>query len=142
MTPELRRHFSAPPDRGLLVGRVEPGGPADRAGVEVGDVLLEAGGVAQRRTWDLVRVVAPAAEGQRLSLRILRDGKARTLEVVPAGPAAPWLDPEEIGRWLERGMQLGSEELREQLRAIERRLEDLEKKMDRERERREGAERT
>jgi len=141
MTPELRQHFEAPSDRGLLVTRVEPGQPAERAGVRVGDVILEAGGVAQRRTWDLVRVVGQAPEGEKLPLRILRHGKLRTIEVVPVGMAAPWPDPQGIVDWLERGMQMGSEELREQLRELERRLEELEKRLE-EQQQREGAERT
>jgi membrane-associated protease RseP (regulator of RpoE activity) len=142
MTPELRQHFQAPPDRGLLVTRVEPGQPAERAGVKVGDVILEAGGEAQRDTWDLVRVVGRAPEGEKLPLRVLRDGKTRTLEVVPVGVAAPWPDPQGIAEWIERGMQMGSEELREHLRELERRLEELERRMEEERLEREGAERT
>jgi len=140
MTPELRQHFEAPPDRGLLVTRVEPGQPAERAGVRVGDVILEAAGVAQRRSWDLVRVVGQAPEGEKLPLRILRRGKLQTIEVVPVGIAAPWPDPQGIADWIERGMRMGSEELREQLRELERRLEELEKRL--EEQPREGAERT
>ena len=142
MTPELRRHFEAPDDRGLLVTRVEPGRPADRAGVEVGDVILEAGGEPQHRSYDLVRVVGRAPAGQALPLRVLRRGKVRTLSVVPEGPSAPWPDPGAFADWLERGMQMGSEELREQLRALEQRLEQLERRLEQERELRDGAERT
>ena len=142
MTPELRQHFQAPRDRGLLVSRVEPGRPAARAGVTVGDVILEAGGEAQRRTFDWVRVVARAPAGKHLPLRILRKGKARTIVVLPEGSQTPWPDASGIAEWLERGMQMGSEELREQLRILERRLKELEKKIEEEREIRDGAERT
>jgi hypothetical protein len=142
MTPELRQHFEAPPDRGLLVTRVEPGRPAARAGVEVGDVILEAGGEPQRRSYDLVRVVGRAAAGEELPLRILRQGKVRTLAVVPEGAAAPWPDPGAWADWLERGMQMGSEELREQLQEMERRLQELERQIEEQRQQREGAERT
>jgi len=142
MTPELREHFHAPPDRGLLVTRVEPGRPAERAGVKVGDVILEAGGEAQRGTWDLVRVVGRAPEGEKLPLHVLRDGKSRTIEVVPEGVATPWPDPQGISEWIERGMQMGTEELREHLQEIERRLEELEKRIEEERQRRDGAKRT
>lgn len=142
MTPELREHFEAPADRGLLVTRVESGRPAARAGVAVGDVILEAGGVPQRSTWDLVRVVGRAPTGEKLVLRVLRKGKPRTLEVVPDGPAIAWPDPEAFAEWLERGFALGSEELRHQLHQLEKRLEELERKIEEERESREGAERT
>jgi C-terminal processing protease CtpA/Prc len=142
MTPELRTHFEAPPDRGLLVTRVEPGQPAERAGIEVGDVILEAGGVAQRRTWDLVRVVSQAPAGEKLPIRLLRKGKTRTVEVVPEGIAVTVPDPDRIVELLERGIQMGSEEFREQLRELERRLEELEKRMEEEKAIRDGAERT
>ena len=42
LTEELREHFGAPPDRGVLVARVEPGRPGQRGGLLVGDVLLDA----------------------------------------------------------------------------------------------------
>ncbi|MBW2315803.1 MAG: PDZ domain-containing protein [Deltaproteobacteria bacterium] len=142
MTPELRRHFDAPADRGLLVTRVEPGRPGAEAGVEVGDVILEVGGEAQRRPFDLLRVVGRAPAGEKLPLRLLRRGKTRRVDVVPTGPATPWPDPAGIAEWLERGMQLGSKELREQLRVLERHLEELEKRLQEEKEIREGAERT
>lgn len=141
MTPELREHFKAPPDRGLLVTRLEPERPAERAGLKVGDVIVEAGGEAQRRTWDLVRVVGRAPEGQKLALRVVRDGRTRTIDVVPQGPATPWPDAQGISEWIERGMQMGSEELRHHLREIERRLEELEKRID-EQQHPEGSERT
>lgn len=142
MTPELRQHFGAPPDRGLLVVRVEADRPAARAGLAVGDVILEADGEAQRRTWDLVRVVGRAPEGRTLPLRVLRSGRTRIVEVVPSGAPMPWPDPGELGEWLDRGMQMGSRELRRQLRALERRLEQLEQKIEQEPEDRDGAERT
>jgi len=142
MTPALREHFEAPADRGLLVTKVEPGRPAERAGLRVGDVILEAGGEPQRRTYDLVRVVGRAPGGEKLPLRILRKGKARTLEVVPEGAAAPWPDPGAWADWLEHGMQMGSEELREQLRSLEKRLEELEREIQKQHESRQGAERT
>lgn len=142
MTPELRAHFEAPPDRGLLVTRVEPGQPGDRAGVEVGDVILEVDGLAQRRTWDLLRAVGQAPEGEKLPLGILRKGKRRTIHVVPEGRGTTLPDPSSIIELLERGIQMGSEEFREQLRQLERRLEELEKKIEEEKAIRDGAERT
>jgi serine protease Do len=44
LTPELRRHFGAPGGHGVLVARVVPGSAAERAGVGVGDVVVEVGG--------------------------------------------------------------------------------------------------
>ena len=142
MTPELRQHFEAPPDRGLLVTRVEPGQPAAAAGIEVGDVLLQAGETALRGSYDLVRAVGRAPEGEKLELVVLRKDKTRTVAVVPRGTAAPWPDPEGWAEWLEEGVQRGSREMRERMRELEKRLEELEKRLEEEREIRNGAERT
>jgi len=142
MTPELRRHFQAPEDRGLLVTRVAPDRPAARAGLKVGDVILEAGGEVQRRSYDLVRVVGRAEQGTPLRLQVLRGGKTRTIDVIPEGTAAPWPDPGAWAEWLERNLQMGSEELREQLERLEERLEELERRLDEQRQPPDGAERT
>jgi len=142
LTPELRRHLGAPTDRGLLVARVEPGGPAGRAGVRVGDVLLAAGGEPLEATYDLVRVVGRTPAGEPLTLRLLRDGETLALEVRPEGAALPWPDPGAWSEWLERGFEMGSRELRDRLRELERRLEELERRMDEERPLPEDAERT
>ena len=39
LTPELREHFRAPSDRGVMIARVEPKSVAETAGLAVGDVL-------------------------------------------------------------------------------------------------------
>ena len=54
MTPELRAWFQAPQTAGVLVTRVEPDSPAQEAGVQVGDVIVEAGGEALETPRDLV----------------------------------------------------------------------------------------
>jgi membrane-associated protease RseP (regulator of RpoE activity) len=133
MTPELREHLKAPEDRGLLVGRVEPERPAARAGLRVGDVIVSAGGKPMRRPFDLVRVVGRATAHQPLELRIVRDGKQRTLSVEPELEPTPWADPDRWAEWLEKGMHRGSKELRRQLQMLERRLEELERRFERER---------
>ena len=133
LTPELREHFAAPTDRGLLVARVLPDRPASRAGVRVGDVLLDANGEPLRVTADLLRIVAGVEEGERLSVRLVRAGKERTLELEPEGeahagiPADAW---EGWNRWFHRGMRQGSRELRQRLEELEDRLEDLERRLE------------
>jgi predicted metalloprotease with PDZ domain len=129
MTPELREHLGAPSDRGVLVARVEPGSPAERAGMRVGDVVVAAGGEPVSRPWDLIRRVGSVEAGSELALDVVRDGTPHALRATPEGPAAPWLDPERLGAWVGRGLRGGSEMLRERLDALERRLEELERRL-------------
>jgi predicted metalloprotease with PDZ domain len=129
LTPELREHLGAPSDRGVLVSRVEKDGAAERAGVKVGDVVTSVDGEPVERPFDLVRRVGSAGEGSTLALGIVREREASTVQVAPAGPAQPWVDPEHWGEWMERGMREGSAELRKRLEELERRLKELEERL-------------
>jgi len=64
---------------GLLIVSVESGGPAERAGVMVGDILVRFAGEPVARTGDLQRLLATAAPGSEASLTILRGGQRRDL---------------------------------------------------------------
>jgi C-terminal processing protease CtpA/Prc len=138
MTAELREYFRVARDRGVLVNHVEKDRPADRAGVRVGDVIVEAADRPVRDPSDLVRQTARVAAGEELRLRVVRDGKEESIVVRPEGEASPWIDPEFWREWLERGMSEGSRELRKQLEELQHRLEELERKFDEERKRHEG----
>lgn len=142
MTPELREHFLAPVDRGLLVTRVEEGLPAARAGVEVGDVITSAGRKPMRNPSDLVRAVGRVPRGDSLDLAVVRDGKERTIVVEPEGEAMPWMDPRYWTDWAERGMLYGSRELRRQLEELDRRLRELERQFEKQQDRRGEKQRT
>jgi membrane-associated protease RseP (regulator of RpoE activity) len=76
LTPELRAHFGAAGEAGLLVGRVEEGSPAEQAGLRVGDLLTRVGGEAVSGNWDVVRKVRPLTAGQGVALEVVRDGRA------------------------------------------------------------------
>lgn len=77
LTPELRRHFGAPAEHGLLVTRVERGGLGERLGLAVGDVLT---GVSGEPVSDparaLARLMIPVPE---LEVAIVRAGRERSL---------------------------------------------------------------
>lgn len=72
LTRELRSHFGAPADSGILVAGVEPGSPAALAGLEVGDVVVGAGDAAVRSRLDLWREVQPKRRGDLLTIDVLR----------------------------------------------------------------------
>ena len=77
---------------GLLVRAVGAGGPAERAGLCTGDVLLAAGGRELRAVADLYAAIDDAAAGGRLALRIVRGTDEQhvsvALRAAPDGAAA------------------------------------------------------
>jgi serine protease Do len=82
---------------GVLVSRVVDEGPADRAGVRRGDVLVSVDGRSVRSPEHLTRTIRGARVGQSLSLVVVRDDRRRNLTVrlgqrpdeVPAPRAEP-----------------------------------------------------
>jgi membrane-associated protease RseP (regulator of RpoE activity) len=99
ITPELRRHYQAGEDVGVLVSRVEDNSPAAQAGVEVGDVLVAIDGKAVDSAWDLRRLVAPRKAGEAISLEVIRDGGHRTLQATLVEREGRVVD---IGPWMQR----------------------------------------
>ena len=59
---------------GLRVASVVPGGPADRAGLRVGDLLLTAGGREVATAQDLQRLMFAEAIGHPLQVTVMRNG--------------------------------------------------------------------
>lgn len=81
ISPELRRHFGSPENRGVLVSKVIDGGPAARAGLAVGDVLTRCAGEDVEKPRDLRSAVRNRKGGESIEVELFRDGKARTLKV-------------------------------------------------------------
>jgi serine protease Do len=67
--------------RGALVAAVTKDSPADRAGIEPGDVIVSFDGKPIDSMRELPRRVAEVAPGSKARVEILRDGRARTLKV-------------------------------------------------------------
>jgi serine protease Do len=65
--------------QGALVQRVEPGGPAEKGGVEAGDVILKFNGAAIERASDLPRMVGSVKPGTRSTVTVWRKGAVREL---------------------------------------------------------------
>ena len=79
LTPELRRHFGAPEDSGVMVSRVTPVSPAAAAGVMVGDLIVSADGAPLRSTSQLVGRVGLRQAGDEIELGLVRDKDPITL---------------------------------------------------------------
>src|SRR5450755_3252657 len=74
--------------RGAAVASVESGGPAEKAGFQVGDIILKFNGATIERSSDLPMLVADAPVGKTSSVEIWRKGAAKTLSV-STGEAKP-----------------------------------------------------
>jgi serine protease Do len=77
----LRRAVGLPERDGVLVRAVEGGSPAERAGLERGDLLVEAGGHTLDRVDALYDALDAARAEGRLELRIVRGTEERTVTV-------------------------------------------------------------
>jgi serine protease Do len=82
LTKELAKSFGLDEPVGALVSRVDPGGPAQKAGLQTGDVILEYNGDKIDDPNKLPRVVAATKPGQESTLTVWRNGKKQTLKVV------------------------------------------------------------
>ncbi len=67
--------------RGALVGSVEPGGPAEKAGIEAGDIILKFNGRDIERASDLPRMVGETKPGTRVPLQLWRKGATRDVTI-------------------------------------------------------------
>jgi S1-C subfamily serine protease len=64
---------------GVYVGGVREDSPGERAGIQVGDTIVELSGRAVASVADLEQIAAKRPAGQPTSMTILRDGELRTL---------------------------------------------------------------
>jgi Do/DeqQ family serine protease len=84
MTSDLAGSLGLNDVRGALVASVQPGGPAQKAGLQRGDVILDVNGTAVTDSNSLRNQVAGLRPGSRASLTIVRDGRRETLQAVLA----------------------------------------------------------
>jgi len=81
ITPELAQQFQLKQDYGTLVADVVEGSPAEKAGIRRGDVIVEFDGKEIKEPFQLRNMVAGTKPGDTKEVKIIRDGKAVTLEV-------------------------------------------------------------
>jgi len=89
ITPELAKAFKLDVKEGALVAQVTPGSPADKAGLQRGDVILGVDGKAIPKPRDLSRLIAGTPVGSTVKLDVLREGKKKSLSAVIEKLAGP-----------------------------------------------------
>ena len=78
---DIAAALALPKNQGEIVGTVEPGGPAARGGLKVGDVVIRVNGQAVTPDQTLSYLVAAVTPGSTARLDVIRDGKPATLSV-------------------------------------------------------------
>jgi membrane-associated protease RseP (regulator of RpoE activity) len=153
LTPELRAHFGAPEDAGVMIARVVSGSPADRVGLRVGDIITALDGVPVKSSADARAGVRPLDEGALLAIEVRRDGQPQVMTAnveqrerreadhgslqatpaMPSSPAAGGAAAEGVSRTARTRLQplkTPREELLEKkLKALEKRLNELESRI-------------
>lgn len=82
VTADLAESFGLSKPEGALVAEVEPGSPADKAGVQVSDIILRFNGRPVKRSIDLPRMVGATQPGTQATLTLWRKGATREVTVV------------------------------------------------------------
>ncbi len=82
VTKEVAESIGLGKPTGAMVRSVEAGGPADKAGVEAGDIITKVDGRAVEKSADLPRIVGGVKPGSKAALQVFRRGGYRDLNVV------------------------------------------------------------
>ena len=81
VTPEIASSFGLKENEGALVSDLAPDGPAEKAGIKRGDVVVEFNGKKVKDVSDLTNLAAETAPGSDVDVKIVEDGKTKTIKV-------------------------------------------------------------
>lgn len=80
-TAAIARRYRLPVDYGVYVTGVDRGGPADKAGIQEGDIITSIGGITLDETNSYINILFKFEPGQQVQVGINRDGKAMQVQV-------------------------------------------------------------
>ena len=81
VTPELKDKLKLSTEKGALVADVVEGGPAEKAGIERGDVIVTFDGKDISESDDLPYVVASTPVGKTVTVEVIRKGQRKSIQV-------------------------------------------------------------
>ncbi|MDE2260337.1 MAG: Do family serine endopeptidase [Betaproteobacteria bacterium] len=82
ITPDLAESFRLDKPSGALISAIMKGGPADRAGIKPGDVLVEVNGVSVQDSQEMLNQVASLKPEQNAKFKIIRNRQAHVFTVI------------------------------------------------------------
>ncbi len=109
MTPDLSSAFGIDNNTGAVIAQVVPGSTADKSGIKVGDVVLAVNGREVHGSGDLRNRIGMLHIGEKVTLKLLRDGKPREVTATVAEAPQTKLPGKQIFSKLE-GAVLGNVE--------------------------------
>ena len=111
VTKDMAASMKLPGDQGVLVNQVFEDGPAAKAGLEAGDVIIEYDGKPVKDVLELRTQVAWAAPGKSVPVVVLRDGKKKALTIQigrrSEAPPVAGAEPAEPDEFKELGLEVG-----------------------------------
>ncbi len=100
LTPELAQAFSIPFRKGAIVTSVEPGSAAQKAGLKAGDIVTEVNGRPIRNATDLRNAIGLLRVGDKVRMKVVRNGKTLQLSATVAKPTLSHLEGDELNPYL------------------------------------------
>ena len=97
ITPDLKSKLKLKSPKGALVADVSGGGPADKAGIKRGDVIIAFDGKELKEMKDLPYMVGLTPVNKRVTVEVIRKGRKKSLQV-KIGKLDEEKEPEEIGK--------------------------------------------
>ena len=79
LNSELRTHFGASKDAGVLIATVTADSPAAKGGLRVGDIITAIDGTRVDSSGDITRALRGKKEGDRVQVEVIRDRAPRTI---------------------------------------------------------------
>lgn len=81
ISPELAESFRLPTTNGTLIAGVQPGGPAERAGIRRGDILVAVEAQEFADASEMLNLIAALEPGNEATLKILRDREEKLVQI-------------------------------------------------------------
>jgi serine protease DegQ len=81
ITPELAESFGLARDKGAIIAGVVRDGPADRAGIRPGDILMAVAGTPVASTAETLKLIAQLPPGRKATMTVMRKNRESALEV-------------------------------------------------------------
>lgn len=96
---DLMEAFSLNHNRGAIIKKVVPGSPADKAGLERGDIIIKLGNKELIDSDDLSKTVLALNAGDEVDILIIRDGKKETITAILGSGDREDFEPGQIFKW-------------------------------------------